>query len=333
MLCTMDMNLPDIPGLTARPFGRPDDYQIVSDLVVAEARADGQDDAVSTAEEVEVAFRNTDHMDLERDFRFVEINGEPVGYVTTRWWDEVDGPRIYRHMCKVVPQWRNRGIGAALLEWAQHRLAERAEHHDTDRPKVYRTDVDEQALGGAALMEADGYLPIQHGALLIRPNLNDIPDARLPDGLEIRPVSADQLRKIYDADVEAFRDHWGFSEPTEKEWTAFLEFPYRDESMWKIAWDGDRVAGQVRSFINEVDNHENSRKRGWAEFISTAREWRGKGVATALICASLHELADRGMEEAALGVHVENPHGAYRLYQSLGFEVVSFGTTYEKPLE
>ena len=99
-----------------------------------------------------------------------------------------------------------------------------------------------------------------------------------------------------------------------------------------MAWDGDRVAGQVRTFINESENRENSRKRGWTEFISTARDWRGKGVATALICSSLRELAQRGMEEAALGVHVENPHGAYRLYQSLGFQVVSFDTTYEKPL-
>ena len=193
MLFGMDMNLPDIPGVAARPFGRDGDYQIVSDLVVAEARADGQEDAVSTAEEVEVAFRNAENMDLEKDFRFVEINGEPVAYVTTRWWDEVDGPRVYRHMCKVLPQFRNQGIGTALLEWAQRRLTERAEHHDTERTRVYRTDVDEQALGGAALLEADGYQPIQHGALLIRPNLNDIPDVQLPEGLEIRPVSAERV--------------------------------------------------------------------------------------------------------------------------------------------
>ncbi|MDF1595432.1 MAG: GNAT family N-acetyltransferase [Acidimicrobiia bacterium] len=326
----MDMQLPDIAGVSDRPFGREGDFQVVAELVVAEARADGQADAVMTAEDVEVAFRNTDHMDLEHDFRFVEIEGIPVGYVTTRWWDEVDGPRVYRHMCKVVPEWRNRGIGTAMLRWAQDRLSERAATHRTDKLKAYRTDVDEQASGGAALLEEAGYRAIQHGATLVRPNLDGIPEAILPADLTIRPVTAEQLRTIWEADVEAFRDHWGFSEPTEKDWQTFLDFPYRDESLWKVAWDGDRVAGQVRSFINEVDNRENNRRRGWTEFISTAREWRGRGVATALICASLRQLAERGMEEAALGVHVENPHGAYRLYQSLGFEVVSFGTTYEK---
>ncbi len=328
----MDIHLPPIPGISARPFGREGDAQLVAELVVAEARADGGDDTVMTGEEVEVAFRNTEHMDLQKDFRFIEVDGNAVAYVTCRWWDETDGPRIYRHMCKVVPEWRNKGIGSAMLAWAQGRLAERATGHATERPKVYRTDVDEPAAGGMALLERDGYRAIQHGATLVRPNLDDIPEAPLPKGLEIRPVADDQLRTIYEADIEAFRDHWGFSEPTEKDWKAFLEFPYRDESLWKVAWDGDRVVGQVRSFINEVENRENGRKRGWAEFISTAREWRGKGVATALICASLRELAARGMEEAALGVHVENPHGAYRLYQSLGFEVISFGTTYEKAM-
>lgn len=326
------MDLPSIPGIAVRALDRPDDFQIVADLVVAEAQADGQTDAITTADEVEVAFRNAENMDLLRDFRFVEVDGVPVGYVTTRWWDETDGPRIYRHMCKVVPEWRNRGIGTAMLDWAQSHLADRASRHDINRSKVYRTDIDEQASGGTSLLEANGYRPIQHGASLVRPNLDGVPEALLPDSLEIRPVADDQLRTIWEADTEAFRDHWGFVEPTEKDWQAFLDFPHRDESLWQVAWDGNRVAGQVRTFISEPENSANDRKRGWTEFISTARDWRGKGVATALICASLRQLRDLGMQEAALGVHVENPNGAYRLYQSLGFEVDSFGTTYEKAM-
>ena len=46
-------------------------------------------------------------------------------------------------------------------------------------------------------------------------------------------------------------------------------------------------------------------------------------MAKALICQSLRVLRDRGMHEAALGVHTENPTGAFQLYLSLGYEVVS----------
>ena len=120
-------------------------------------------------------------MDLVDDFRFVEIDGEAVAYVTSRWWDEVDGPRIYRHMCKVVPEWRNHGIGSAMLSWAQRRLAERAADHHTERSKVYRTDIENEQSGGAALLEADGYVSIQHGASLVRPNSGD---AKRPSSLE-----------------------------------------------------------------------------------------------------------------------------------------------------
>jgi ribosomal protein S18 acetylase RimI-like enzyme len=219
-----------------------------------------------------------------------------------------------------------------MLAWAQHHLAEVAAGHGSDRPKVYRTNVDRIGSGTEALLEAAGYRSIQHEAGLIRRSLGDIPDLPLPHGVEIRPVEEAQLRAIWEADVEAFRDHWGFVEPTEKDWRAFLEFPYRDESMWKVAWVGDDVVGQVRSFINHAENEQFGRKEGWTEFISTARDWRGRGIASALICASLRELRDRGMEQARLGVHVENPHGAYRLYQNLGFEVQDVGTTYEKSL-
>ena len=38
------------------------------------------------------------------------------------------------------------------------------------------------------------------------------------------------------------------------------------------------------------------------------------------------------MTEAALGVHAENPTGAFRLYESLGFEVESEWVTWHNPI-
>ena len=167
---------------------------------------------------------------------------------------------------------------------------------------------------------------------MVRPTVDDVPDHRLPKGLEIRPVRDEDMRTIWEADVEAFRDHWGFSEQTEEAYQRFLSFPYNDPTLWKIAWDGEGVAGQVKSFIDTAQNEEYGRKRGWTEAISTSRRWRRRGVAKALIVESIRELAARGMTEVALGVHTENPNGAYALYQSLGYEVVSTWTTYRKPL-
>ena len=127
-------------------------------------------------------------------------------------------------------------------------------------------------------------------------------------------------------------DHWGYVEPSDEDYERFIGFPYHDPTLWKIAWDDEGVAGQVKSFIDTAQNEAHGRQRGWTEAISTSRRWRRRGVAKALIVESIRELAARGMTEVALGVHTENPNGAYALYQSLGYEVVRTWTTYRKLL-
>jgi ribosomal protein S18 acetylase RimI-like enzyme len=327
-----DIRLPDIPGIVARRWAGDHDYATVADLVNAEAGSFGPG-YLTTPEDVRVSFESSSNMDLEDDFRFVEAGGSPLGYVIVRWWQEEGGPRVYRHMCKVHPDWLQRGIGTALLAWAQERLREvGAGHTRCACDRIFRTDVDHTGSPAGLLLESFGYRPTQHHAELVRPHLDDVPDAALPEGVELRPVEPGHLRAIFEADAEANRDHWGYVAPTDKDWRAFLDFPYTDHSLWKIAWTGDRVVGQVRGFVNEAENEEFGRKRGWCEFISTDRARRGRGVATALISATLREFRERGLEEAALGVHIENPNKAFRLYRRLGFEITSQGATYERPV-
>ena len=107
------------------------------------------------------------------------------------------------------------------------------------------------------------------------------------------------------------------------DWEGFLDRPFTDPSLWKIAWEGDRVVGQVRSFINTEENQEYDRLRGYTENISTIKEWRGKGVAQGADLSKPSDPSRPGMHEAALGVHAENPTGAFHLYSSLGYEVVA----------
>lgn len=89
----------------------------------------------------------------------------------------------------------------------------------------------------------------------------------------------------------------------------------------------------VRNYIDERENEEYGRKRGYTENISVRRPWRRRGLARALIAESFLFLRDLGMEEAALGVDAENLSGALRLYESMGFEQVKRWTDYRKNLE
>jgi ribosomal protein S18 acetylase RimI-like enzyme len=186
--------------------------------------------------------------------------------------------------------------------------------------------------GESAWLESAGYSTIRFGAYLVRPHLDCIPQLALPDGVELRPVEPDQLRTIFDAHWEAFRGSFDFREATEQDFNEFRDSPLRDESLWKIAWSGDTVVGQVKSYVNDEENTRHGYKRGWTEYISTHAEWRNRGIAGALLAMSLQELRDRGYEQAALGVDTQNPGGAFQLYTKLGFELHRYEAVYAKPV-
>ena len=329
----MDIDLSSLPDLRARPYRGKSDHPAMAEMITRWCRAVGIDD-VATAEDMDHNYTHLEHCDLDTDMVMVETrSGRLVGYTRTDWEQVVGGPRKYAVFAKVDPDLRGTDLPLALLRAGQERARAIAETHHVDCEKVFEGWVSDKEPDFQRVYEALGFFPVTFGATMVRPDLDDIPDAKLPDGLEIRPVEEPHLRTIWEADKEAFRDHWGYSEPSEEDYLRFLEFPHRDESLWKIAWDGAGVAGQVRPFINVNENAELGQRRGWTEFISTRRDWRKRGVARALICASLRELKERGMTDAALGVHTENPTGAFQLYESLGYAVTDRYTTFQLPVD
>ena len=327
---TTMLQLPIVPGAVFRHFEGESDYRHFARIITASSKGEGSD-RVETAEGIASGYRNLDRCDPRHDLTVAEIDEVPVGYSRV-WWDqEADGPLVFRHVCFLDPAVGGRGIGSALFAWNEARLREIAAEHEAPE-KVFEVWVDDRNGAATAIARGADYEPITYEAEMVRPTVDDLPDCPLPEGLEIRPVTKDQIREIWEADAEAFRDHWGFVEQTEARYQQFLAFPYMDTSLWKIAWDDEGVAGQVKSFIDTAQNEEHGRKRGWTEAISTARRWRRRGVAKALIVESIRELASRGMTDVALGVHTENPNGAFDLYAGLGYEVVATWTTYRKPL-
>jgi ribosomal protein S18 acetylase RimI-like enzyme len=73
-----------------------------------------------------------------------------------------------------------------------------------------------------------------------------------------------------------------------------------------------------------------NRKWGWTERIFVRKPWRKRGIAKALIAKSLIVLREQGMEAGALGVDTENPSGALKLYESMGYEINNQFTFYRK---
>jgi mycothiol synthase len=320
---------PPVPGLSFRGFQGASDYPKMAAVIQASKDAD-QIERVDSAEDIARNYNHLVNCDPYQDMLFAEINGEVIGYSRVEWFEELDSRYIYVHIGFVIPAWRHRRIGVAMLHYNQLRLREIAAAHSKAIEHIYQSFVADSEHEHTALLLKEGYKASRHFYQMVRPDLENIPVAPMPAGLEVRSVIPEHYQPIHQASLDAFRDHWGFSEDHEPTIEQWLEDPNFDPSLWRVGWDGDQVAGMVRSFIDRKENEEYNRKRGWTEDICVRRPWRRRGLARSLLVQSLHAIKERGMTEAALGVDTQNPTGALRLYESVGFRPVKRFTAYQK---
>ena len=86
------------------------------------------------------------------------------------------------------------------------------------------------------------------------------------------------------------------------------------------------------NYVDETENKDFDRNRGYTEDISVRRPWRKRGLARSLLVQSIRMFQEMGMEETSLGVFVDNPSGALRLYESVGYETLHRYMAYRKSL-
>jgi len=321
---------PAIPGLVFRGFQGASDFARMAAVIQGSKEVD-QLERADTGEDVERNYRHLVNSDPYQDMLFAEVDDQVIGYSRVEWREELSGSYVYVHFGFVLPAWRGKGIGRTMLRYNQQRLREIALSHPGKAKRYYESFASGTEIACTALLLDEGYQAERHFYEMVRPDLENLPDAPMPIGLEVRPVRPEHYQAIYEASKEAFRDHWGFSEEMEPDVDQWLDNPDFDPSLWRVAWEGDQVAGMVRSFIDRKQNEEYNRKRGWTEDICVRRPWRRRGLARSLIVQSFYALKERGMQEAALGVDTENRTGALHLYESVGFRPVRRMTVYRKP--
>ncbi len=322
---------PKIEGLRFRKFdGDPDFPKMITILnLVSEA---DQENRSETLEDIKHSYAHLNNSDPNQDMIFAEINGRTVAYSRVAWWQEEEpSDRIYSHFVNIIPEWREKGIEQAMVQWCEKRLMVIADEHPQDSKRLLQTYSSAFKPAFNQILESLGYEAVRFFIEMSR-TLEGIPMAELPEGIEVREVKEEDKRKIWDANVEAFRDHWGYSPPTEEDYISYKGSKYWQPELWQVAWDGDEVVSSVMNYIDYDFNRKFGRNRGWTENISTRRAWRRRGIAKALIVLSMHMHKAKGMTEVALGVDTNNPSGALKLYQSLGYEKERTMMTYRKEM-
>ena len=292
---------PDIAGLRFRPFRGERDYPAMRAVITASREAAGIEYA-GTVEDIARSYDHLVHCDPARDMIFAEVDGQVVGYGRVWWEREEERRYLYQQLAHTHPAWQKQGIRRAIVRHNERRIAEIAAEHE------------------------------RYFFEMVRPHLNDLPHLPLPEGLDVRPVPPEHYYSVWKAAEEAFQDHWGATEWHDAWFESWQKDPNFKPHLWQVAWAGDEIAGMVLNFIDERENEKYGRQRGYTETICVRRPWRQRGLARALIARSFRVLKEAGMEEAALGVDAENPSGALRLYESMGFRTTRRNTVYSKPL-
>jgi mycothiol synthase len=298
--------------VTVRPFTAEDFPAIAEFLADDETHLFGRPSRIGVAD----VTAWLSEPDLLHDTWLFEENGGIVGL----GWIEKNEHDSGFAVGAVHREWRGRGIGSQLIGQSENRLrtlgAQRV-HNVTLAP-------DSEA---RPLLESRGYREVRRFWEMTIELGDDPPPAPvLPDGLAVQPFSTEQAAEFHAALEAAFADHWEFQpEPFEEWWRRQLGKPDYDPSLWFVVREGDTVVAATR-------NDPERSGGGWIGALGVRREWRGRGLAKALLLHSFREFHRRGQRRVGLGVDSENPTGATKLYESVGMVVDSEQVVWEKVL-
>jgi mycothiol synthase len=327
-----EIRLPEIPGIAYRKFCGEADYARMVEIKNACHLADGVEEVLSV-EELANEYANLKNCDPQTDMLMIEANGELVAQGGIQWRDDDEGNRIFEQEAEVHPAWRHLGLQRVLYEFNEARARQRAAAASGGKPQLMSKWLPASVPEEMALLQTMGYAVVRH-FFLMKHDLNPIPYTPMPAGLVLRPVLPEHLRAIWDAKEEAFADHWGHGVRSEEDFRMWRDDPTKEPHLWQVAWDANtnEVAGISINTIYYTDNDHYGFKRGWIDTLGVRRNWRGKGLAKALLANSLRKLHVQGMTEAMLGVDAANPTGALQLYESMGFYRDKESAVWRKPV-
>lgn len=106
-----------------------------------------------------------------------------------------------------------------------------------------------------------------------------------------------------------------------KLYAAIKDFGTRPDDYCLLAEVEKQIVGAVWVCIADEYGHLDHETPSFS--ISLYKEYRGKGIGTALMKQMLELLREKGYKKASLGVNKENY--AVHMYQKLGFEIIGDG--------
>ena len=259
-------------------------------------------------------------------------NGEMVGYIEV--WTTAKPPVHPWIWGRVHPGYEGLGIGTWMLQWGEGRAMQALKNVPDDLRFAPRVGIYSKAEKSKKLFEELGYSYIRSSYRMVIDMDGLVPEPVWPEGIALRTYNSEtDAEAVYRADMESFRDHFGFvEEPFEEGFKRFKHFQLESEgfdpTLLFLAMDGDEIAGINLCRPHSYDDPD----LGWVGTLGVRRPWRKRGIGLALLRHSFNEFYRRGKRKVGLGVDAENLTGALRLYENAGMHVHNAFDLYEKEL-
>lgn len=298
-----------VPGLPAGYRGRPacaEDVPVIHGLVAAcETELYGQ---VETDPGGIAADLARPGLELGADTLLVhDVQGRPAARAWVDRRSEVD----------VHPEHRGRGLGAALLDWAEARARQ------TGTERIVQT-VPDSDTGAVALVRSRGYGPLVRAWLMEieMPREPALPQA--PQGVTVRPFRAGDGPAVHRLTEDAFAE-WQPRRKAYEEWAQHtVERPTFAARMSSLAFVDGQVVGAVLA-LDLPDTED-----GYVERVAVAHDHRNRGIARLLLRHSFLAFHRAGRRSCTLWTH--SGTGALGLYERVGMTVRRSATTFVKDL-
>jgi GNAT superfamily N-acetyltransferase len=284
----------------------------LSQLAISPAETDADLEAMIhvrglVTPEAHPAVENLRHnLDAKEDLHYLvaRFGGEPVGCAFVEPWGSVAACDI-----AVVPAARRRGVGMAMLA----EISSRAQGFGKDK---LQGEVKESDADSRAFLERRGFVRVgAEKALVLELEGLEPPEIDPPDGVRIvsRAEKADRLEGMYVVAAQADEDIPGATGvQTFDEWKAQeIDKPAKRPELCFIALAGEEVVGYAALHATGAECFH--------ALTATRRDWRRRGVASALKRAEIAAVIRSGRYRRLLTESEERNEPMRRLNEKLGF--------------
>jgi mycothiol synthase len=263
---------------------------------------------------------------LERDVAICENpQGQVIGYVCVNV-DDVRDVRQGRVTYRIPTETEaERSAARDVLLWTARRMYDELE--TTDRPLTIVEMVKETDQARCEFLELVGFRAIRYYFTMRLEDAKALSELTLPPAHSYLHGPGREGAEEYVAMFnETWVDHYGFVPLTVERYMHDLdEDPEYDPSLdIVLVKDARRYVGFSFCRVYPSDP-----ATGEVMVIGIRRGHRNNGLGRVLLTHSVRALVERGAKSVELAVDAESPTGAGRLYESVGFKVISMKRRYQ----